>query len=117
MNSYVKRVRPARGLRSVEKSRADRIVVCAPADESTSPDRERPLPALAQRALRISYAQALVETVIGIQGLVKSKEWTQTDIDAALSEQALTATVMQRYHVHFAVKRQLGSNWAPVERV
>jgi hypothetical protein len=64
---------------------------------------------LARDAVRSWFEQALVESVMGVQGLVNSKEWSQSDIDAALSEEALTATVMQRYHVHFAVKRELGS--------
>lgn len=64
---------------------------------------------LAQDAVRGWFEQALMETVIGIQGLANSKEWSQTDIDLALSEEGLTASVMQRYHVHFAVKRELGS--------
>ena len=46
---------------------------------------------------------------MGVQGLVNSKEWTQEDIEKALSEEALTAAVMQRYHVHYAVRRELGS--------
>jgi hypothetical protein len=60
-------------------------------------------------AVRGWFEQALVETVMGIQGLVNSKEWSQTDIETALSEEALTTAVMQRYHVHVAVKRELGS--------
>jgi hypothetical protein len=55
------------------------------------------------------FEQALVESVMGIQSLANSKEWSQANIDAALSEEALTAAVMQRYHVHNAVKRELGS--------
>ena len=64
---------------------------------------------LTREAVRGWFEQALVESVMGVQGLVNSKEWSQSDIDAAFSEEALTATVMQRYHVHFAVKRELGS--------
>jgi hypothetical protein len=64
---------------------------------------------LARDAVRGWFEQALVESVMGVQGLVNSKEWSQADIDSALSPEALTATVMQRYHVHFAVKRELGS--------
>src|SRR5262249_7273140 len=64
---------------------------------------------LARDAVRGWFEQALVETVIGVQGLLNSKEWSQTDIDAALSEEALTTSVMQRYHVLYAVKRELGS--------
>lgn len=64
---------------------------------------------LARDAVRSWFEQALVESVMGVQGLVNSKEWSQTNIDTALSEEALTAAVMQRYHIHFAVKRELGS--------
>lgn len=39
--------------------------------------------------------------------LHNSKEWTPDDITTALSEEALTTAVMQRYHIHFAVKREL----------
>ena len=60
-------------------------------------------------AVRAWFEQALVETIMGIQALKNSKEWSGSDIDTALSEIALTAAVMQRYHVVFAVKRQLGS--------
>lgn len=55
------------------------------------------------------FEQALVETVIGVQALRNAKEWSPENIDAALSEEALTAAVMQRYHVHNSVKRELGS--------
>jgi hypothetical protein len=64
---------------------------------------------LARDAVRGWFEQALVESVMGVQGLANSKEWSQSDMDTALSEEALTSTVMQRYHVHFAVKRELGS--------
>jgi hypothetical protein len=64
---------------------------------------------LARDAVRGWFEQALVESVMGVQGLRNSKEWSQTEIDSALSEEALTTAVMQRYHVHFAVKRELGS--------
>lgn len=55
------------------------------------------------------FEQSLVETVIGIQALRKAPEWNPQEIDTALSEEALTAAVMPRYHVHNAVKRHLGS--------
>ena len=64
---------------------------------------------LTRDAVRGWFEQALVESVMGVQGLVNSKEWTQKDVESALSDEALTAVVMQRYHVHFAVKRELGS--------
>ncbi len=62
-----------------------------------------------EEAVRTWFEQALVETVIGIQGLMHRKDWSQSNIDDALSQEALTASVMQRYHVHFAVKRELGA--------
>jgi hypothetical protein len=55
------------------------------------------------------FEQALIETVIGIQQLRGSKEWGIVETDRALSEEALTAAVMQRYHVFNACKRELGS--------
>ena len=45
------------------------------------------------------YEQALVETVIGVRALRYRKEWSDRDIEKALSPEALTAAVMQRYHV------------------
>jgi hypothetical protein len=55
------------------------------------------------------FEQALVETVIGCHALQGEKRWSPTDIDLALSEEALTAAVMQRYHVANSVKRTLGA--------
>jgi hypothetical protein len=62
-----------------------------------------------EEAVKTWFEQALVETILGIQGLMNRKDWTQANIDQALSQEALTASVMQRYHVHFAVKRELGA--------
>ena len=53
------------------------------------------------------FEQALVETVIGVQQLKGSKEWGLSEIVAALSEESLTAAVMQRYHVFNSCKREL----------
>ena len=61
-----------------------------------------------EEVVRGWFEQALVETIIGIQGLMNRKDWTQSNIDTALSQEALTASVMQRYHVHYAAKRELG---------
>ena len=60
-------------------------------------------------AVHAWFEQALIETILGIQGLRNGKEWSQNDIDTAWSEEALTTAVMQRYHVLFAVKRELGA--------
>lgn len=59
--------------------------------------------------VRAWFAQALVETVIGIQSLKDSKEWNVEDVKKALSEEALTAAVVARYHVNNSVKRELGT--------
>jgi hypothetical protein len=55
------------------------------------------------------FEQALVETVLGCQALQDEQRWSPDDINTALSEEALTAAVMQRYHVANAVKRTLGA--------
>ncbi len=55
------------------------------------------------------FEQALVETVIGVQALQGGREWPLQNIQAALSEEALTSSIMQRYHINTAVKRELGA--------
>ncbi len=62
------------------------------------------------------YEQALVETVIGVQALKGSREWSIKLIEAALSEEALTSVVMQRYHPYNSVKRELGTKIAPLKK-
>jgi hypothetical protein len=57
------------------------------------------------------FEQSLVETVIGIQQLRGSKEWTPEHVEKALSPEALTSTVMQRYHVYIACRRELGAKF------
>jgi hypothetical protein len=57
------------------------------------------------------FEQALVETVIGIQQLGGSKEWGTAEIDRALTPEALTSAVMQRYHVYVACRRELGAKF------
>lgn len=71
---------------------------------------------LIEDAIHSWFEQALVETVIGIQALKGSKEWTAQDLESALSEEALTAAVMQRYHVNFAVKRELGAKLGSLKK-
>jgi hypothetical protein len=61
------------------------------------------------------FEQALTETVIGVQALKGSREWSITQITAALSEEALTAVVMQRYHPYNSVKRELGTKLGPLK--
>ena len=55
------------------------------------------------------FEQALVETVLGVQALSGSQEWSVEDIRRASSEEALTAAVMQRYHIDNSIKRVLGA--------
>jgi len=62
---------------------------------------------LVQDVVRGWFEQSLVETIIGVQSLINRKDWTQMDIDKSLSEEALTTAVMQRYHIHTAVRREL----------
>jgi hypothetical protein len=57
------------------------------------------------------FEQALVETLIGIQQLRGSKEWGPEEIEKALSPEALTGAVMQRYHVYIACRRELGAKF------
>jgi hypothetical protein len=57
------------------------------------------------------FEQALVETVIGVQQMRGSKEWGPDEIERALSPEALTSAVMQRYHVYIACRRDLGAKF------
>ena len=62
---------------------------------------------LAEATVREWYEQALLETVLGVRSLAGSRRWSVEDVGSALSEEALTAAVMQRYHVDAACKRVL----------
>jgi len=75
-----------------------------------------PVAPVIEEAVRNWFEQALFETVIGIQALKDSKEWTTSDVESALSEESLTAAVMQRYHVYNAVRRELGSKLGRLRR-
>jgi len=66
-------------------------------------------------AVRSWFEQSLVETVIGIQGLQNSQEWSGNQVEKALSEEALTAAVMPRYHVNNSVKRELSSKLGKIQ--
>jgi hypothetical protein len=70
---------------------------------------------IVRNAVRNWFQQALEETIIGIQALRGAKEWTDEDILKATSEEALTAAVMQRYHVYNSVKRELGSKLGKIQ--
>ncbi len=64
---------------------------------------------VAEDAVREWFEQALIESVIGVQSLRGSQEWSVEDIAKALGQEALTTAVMQRYHVDTSVRRALGS--------
>ena len=53
------------------------------------------------------YEQALVESVLGMRALRNSKEWSDRDLEKALSSEGLTAAVMQRYHIIGATRDAL----------
>jgi hypothetical protein len=55
------------------------------------------------------FEQTLIETVIGCQQLQGDRNWSSSDLEEVLSEVALTAAVMPRYHVANAIKRALGA--------
>lgn len=55
------------------------------------------------------FEQALVETILGLQALRGSREWSTKDLQDASSEVALTAVVMQRYHPYNSISRDLGT--------
>jgi hypothetical protein len=62
------------------------------------------------------FEQALIETILGVQSLRNGQEWTLEDIARALSEEALAAAVMPRYHIDIAVRRALGSKLGTLNR-
>ncbi len=63
----------------------------------------------AEDAVREWFEQALIESVIGMQSMRGSQEWSVEDIAKSLSQEALTTAVMQRYHVDNSIRRALGS--------
>ena len=77
-------------------------------------DRKAPKEIVAE-AVRGWFEQTLVETVLGVQALRNAQEWSVDDVARALSEEALTAAVMPRYHVNVAIKRELGSKLGKIE--
>jgi hypothetical protein len=64
---------------------------------------------VAEDAVREWFEQALIESVIGVQSLRGSQEWSVEDIAKSLNQEALTTAVMQRYHVDNSLRRALGS--------
>ena len=48
-----------------------------------------------------------MESVLGMSALRNSKEWSDRDIEKALSSEGLTAAVMQRYHIIASTRESL----------
>jgi hypothetical protein len=55
------------------------------------------------------FQQQLVETVLGALALRRSGNWSEQEVVALWSEEALTSAVLPRYHVDERIKRTLGS--------
>ena len=47
--------------------------------------------------------------MLGVNALEGSQAWTPEEVARALSEEALSAAVMPRYHHDYAIRRALGS--------
>jgi len=62
-----------------------------------------------QEVVREWFEQQLVEAVMGAKVLRDSREWPMPELEKAWSQEALTAVVIPRYHVNFAVARALGA--------
>lgn len=61
------------------------------------------------------FEQALVETILGAQSLKNSPQWVMDDIAHLWSEEALTAAVLQRYHIDVALRRALGTKLGSIK--
>lgn len=58
----------------------------------------------------------LVEAVMVVRNLINGRTWSRRDIQEALSPQALTAVVLNRFHLVERVKRSLNSDLAKTTR-
>ena len=56
-----------------------------------------------------AFEQLLTESVAGALALKNRTHWNNTEYDAALSKEALTTVVMQRYWMISHIKRVLGN--------
>ena len=62
-----------------------------------------------ESVVREWFEQQLVEAIMGSFALRGSPQWTMQDLEKLWNEEALTATVLPRYHVDVNVKRALGA--------
>jgi len=60
-----------------------------------------------ENLVEIEFACSLVETVVSFQSLQGAQRWSTDELREALSEEALTAAVMPRYHIVHAVDKEL----------
>ena len=65
--------------------------------------------AVIEQVVQEWFEQELMEAVMGAQALRGSAQWTVEDFDRILSEEALTAVVLPRYHIDNNIKRALGA--------
>jgi hypothetical protein len=62
-----------------------------------------------ESVVREWFQQQLVETVLGALALRRSGNWSEQEVEALWTEEALTSAVLPRYHVDERIKRSLGS--------
>jgi len=63
------------------------------------------------------FEQQLIEAVMGVRALQGSPQWGTTEIEAALSPEALTAAVMPRYSTYRMITRALGAKLGAAKAV
>jgi hypothetical protein len=61
------------------------------------------------------FEQQLIEVIYSVDFLRGDKEWSEADIAAMVSDEALTSAVLPRYHIEMAVRRTLGSKLGSVK--
>lgn len=64
--------------------------------------------ATVQHAVEEWFQQQLVETVVSAQALKRTGRWSLDELSKLWSEEALTASVLPRWHIDQSIKRQLG---------
>lgn len=70
-----------------------------------------------EEQVREWWQQSLTETVLGVLALRGSAVWNDRRVEEALSPTALTAAVMQRYHLDATLRRELGRVLKPLREV
>ena len=63
------------------------------------------------------FQQALTETVLGVLALRGSEYCAQDAVEAAVSEEALSGAVMQRYHLDATLRRELANKLGQASQV